>query len=95
MLKNLSEVHEPLTGDDKKVHSVSDALVKLEGNLKYQKFYSLILILIFTSGNRFLTMYPFMQLYPNLKCPTGTNGEYADCKLEEACQGSGKYLIDP
>lgn len=96
MQKNPSEAHEPLQDEKhKKVESINDALVKLEGNLRYQKWFSFVLIMIFTSGNRFLTMYPFMQLYPNLKCPTGVSGDYVDCKLEDACANSGKYLIDP
>jgi len=60
----------------------------------YQKFFGFLLIIVFISGNRFLTMYPFLQLYPGLEC-LDQNGNFATCSVDVACNdlNSGTYRI--
>ena len=53
---------EPLVPDvaPQQVTSVNEVLLKLQGNMRYQKVFVFFLIIVFISGNRFLTMYPFL-----------------------------------
>jgi hypothetical protein len=41
--------------------------------------------MVFIAGNRFLTMYPFLQLYPQLNCIDEATGLYSNCTVETAC----------
>lgn len=63
------------------IKTVSDVLLKIRGTQKYQKIFSFLLIMVFTSGNRFMTLYPFLQLYPGLKCQDPVTQAFTvDCK---------------
>jgi hypothetical protein len=35
--------------------------------------------MVFTSGNRFMTLFPFLQLYPGLKCQDASGAYTVDC----------------
>ena len=73
------------TQNGKDVKNVNECLVKLKGTMLYQKVFVFLLIVVFIAGNRFLTMYPFLQLYPALNCVDENTGLYSECTVEQAC----------
>jgi MFS family permease len=100
MFKELSDKltdvnHEPPSPSKHKIHSVNCALDRLQGTMRYQKVFVFLLIISFICGNRFLTMYPFLQLYPTLLCPNA-NGTYYECSQVTACsaENKDKYVVD-
>jgi hypothetical protein len=70
------------TQNGKDVKNVNECLVKLKGTMLYQKIFVFLLIVVFIAGNRFLTMYPFLQLYPALNCIDEATGNYTECTVE-------------
>jgi hypothetical protein len=72
------------------VKTVGDVLMKIKGNMKFQKIYVFLLIVVFIAGNRFLTMYPFMQLYPDLMCLKEDGVTRYECKQKVACNDENK-----